>query len=165
MRYLPFLLIMFVIAMWMPSWAQEIQLQVTDSAVAATQSVPPLQPPSILETNTGAGFLDAFLKAFPFLWSAFLGPIMIGYVNEKAPGMMKKIPSKFLPVIAAVVGSLGGLAAGLGSLGLDGGGVAIDTGMAQGGATGATVQGGIQMAAPKIVPVLQSKVLAKEDEG
>lgn len=162
MKHLPYLLIMCVIALWVPSWAQEIQIQTSEHAIVATQTLEPLPPPSILETKTGMGFLDAFLKAFPFLWSAFLGPIIIGYVNEKAPQLMRKIPTALLPAIAAVVGSLGGLAAGLGSLGLDGGGVAIDTGMVNGAATGATVQGGIQVAAPKIVPVLQSKVIAKE---
>ncbi len=120
-----------------------------------------LPPPSILKTDTGVGFIDLFLKAFPYLWSAFLGPIVIGYVSANAPNWIAKVPKAVLPVMSAVVGSLGGLMAGLGSLGMDGGGVAIDTGMVNGAATGATVQGAIQLAGPKLTPV----ILADEKKG
>lgn len=114
----------------------------------------PLPPPSILQTNTAVGFVDAFLKAFPFLWSAFLGPITIGYIRDSAPKLLEKTPKKLYPVISAVIGSLGGLFAGLASLMMEGGGVAIDTGMINGAGTGAAVQTGIQVAGPKIAPIL-----------
>lgn len=113
----------------------------------------PLPPPSILRTDTGLGWIDLMLKMFPYFW-AVAGPIILGVIQTKGPQYIEKVPRALLPGIAAVWGSIGGLFAGLGSLGLDGGGVAIDTGMIQGGALGGTTQAVLQANAAKVVPVL-----------
>lgn len=132
MKHLPYLLIMCVIALWMPSWAQEIKLQATDNIVVASQTLAPLPPAPI--PDSGKGWADFFTKKIPdFLVVAT--PIILMILRAGgAVAILERIPAKLVPltsgVLAALMAALGatGADAALGSGGIDPAVAALEAG-------------------------------------
>lgn len=133
MKYVPYLLLMFVVAYALPVWAQDLQLQVVPGGAAAVQTVAPQAAPPLPDTKTG--WLDFIIKKLP----GVLGVVLpIGMVIMKAKGQtwLAKVPTEWAPIVSAVLTTVASLATAEGSqAALDGGGIAPGPAALTGGGT------------------------------
>lgn len=126
-NHVPYLLAVLILAIFSPVFGQD------QAATSAVQAVAPQSPPP-LPVNS-VGWTDFFIKKLPGILGTVL-PMALILLKAHGRTVFAKIPREWAPIVSAVLAALASLAdSGLGSVMLDGGGVAPDTAAATGAGT------------------------------